>query len=63
MKAFKKRTAEQKLELTTEFMDRHGIPYAVNRNPTPEEIAEIKNSFKSKDELIDKLKSNRKHTV
>ena len=53
----KERTIAEKIEFLTEAMDRYGIPFTINRNPTPEEIAEIKKSFNVKDNRIKEIQN------
>jgi len=39
-----------------EYLERHGIPYTIDRNPSPEKIKRIKESIKRKEELEKLLK-------
>jgi len=56
----KERTIAEKIEFLTEAMDRYGIPFTINRNPTPEEIAEIKKGFKIKDNILEEIQNRMK---
>jgi hypothetical protein len=48
----KERTNDEKLEFLTDFCEKNNIPFTVNRNPSPEEIARIKGEIKRKEEII-----------
>lgn len=43
-----------------EYLDRHGIEYTIDRNPSPEKIERIKKSIKRKEELEKFLKERYK---
>jgi len=53
-KEFKK-TIEDRLIYLTEFCDRMDIPYTINRNPSLEEIENIKSSIIRSEEIINKI--------
>ena len=53
-KEFKK-TIEDRLIYLTEFCDRIDIPYTINRNPSLEEIENIKSSITRNEEIINKI--------
>jgi hypothetical protein len=53
-KEFKK-TIEDRLIYLTEFCDRMDIPYTINRNPSLEEIENIKSSIIRSKEIINKI--------
>jgi len=42
---------EDKLKRITDYLDRMGINYTVDRNPSPEKVEKIKTSIKRKEEL------------
>jgi len=44
-------TIEGKLVFLTDFCERMGINYTVDRNPSPEKVEKIKASIKRKEEL------------
>lgn len=50
-----KKTIEDRLIYLTEFCDRMDIPYTINRNPSLEEIENIKSSIIRSEEIINKI--------
>jgi hypothetical protein len=50
-----KKTNEDRLVYLTEFCERMGIPYTINRNPSLEEIENIKSSIKRNEGIINKI--------
>lgn len=41
-----------------EYMDKLGIKYTVDRNPSPEKIEKIKKSIEKRDEMIKQMKED-----
>lgn len=52
-------TTKEDMDALYAYMDKHGVDYSVNTNPSPELIAEIKAKIVKADELRYKI-SNRK---
>jgi hypothetical protein len=50
-----KKTNEERLVYLIEFCERMGIPYTINRNPSLEEIENIKSSIKRNEGIINKI--------
>ena len=50
-----KKTIEDRLIYLTEFCDRMDIPYTINRNPSLEEIENIKSSITRNEEIMNKI--------
>jgi hypothetical protein len=50
-----KKTIEERLVYLIEFCERMGIPYIINRNPSLEEIENIKSSIKRNEGIINKI--------
>lgn len=46
---------EDKLKRIIDYLDRAGINYTVDRNPSPEKIEKIKASIKKSEELVKNL--------
>ena len=48
-------TIEEKLTFLTDFCDRMGLSYTVNRNPSPEEIKRICGEIKRSNEIVKQI--------
>lgn len=52
-----KKTNEERLVYLTEFCERMGIPYTINRNPSLEEIENIKSSIKRNEQIVKQIQN------
>ena len=57
--------AQEKVTLITEFLEKMGLSYTVNSNPTSQEIQEIEASYKDKEIFTNALTylAQRKHPI
>jgi len=51
-------TTEEKLTFLTNFCDRMGLPYTINRNPSPEEIKRIKGEIKRSNDIVKQIQKD-----
>jgi hypothetical protein len=51
-------TIEEKLTFLTDFCDRMGLPYTINRNPSPEEIKRIHGEIKRSNEIVKRIQKD-----
>jgi hypothetical protein len=47
-----KKTSEADMQRLYDYMDKMGIKYTVNRNPSPEEIARIKAQIEKNEKIL-----------
>lgn len=47
-----KKTTESDMQRLYDYMDKNGIPYSVNRNPSPEEIERIKAQIEKNEKIL-----------
>ena len=47
---------EKLLDDVIEFLDRMGVPYSINRNPSSEEIERVMVNTKRNEEIVKKIK-------
>lgn len=52
------KTSEADMQRLYEYMDKMGITYTVDRNPSPEKIAEIKSKIEKQNALIQKMQND-----
>lgn len=52
-----KKTNEERLVYLIEFCERMGIPYTINRNPSLEEIENIKSSIKRNEQIVKQIQN------
>jgi hypothetical protein len=52
------KTIDEKIAFITEFCDRMGIPYTINRNPSPEEIERIRGEIKRSETIVKQIQDS-----
>ena len=56
-------TIEEKLTFLTNFCDRMGLPYTINRNPSPEEIKRIHGEIKRSNEIVKQIQDEYENRI
>jgi len=51
-------TIDEKLAFLTDFCERMGVPFTINRNPSPEEIKRIKGEIKRSNDIIKQIQKD-----
>lgn len=47
-----KNTSEADMQRLCDYMDKMGVNYSINRNPSPEEIARIKTRIEKNEKIL-----------
>jgi hypothetical protein len=58
MKKETNRSIEEKLAFLTDFFERMGVPFTINRNPSPEEIKRIKGEIKRSNDIVKRIQKD-----
>jgi hypothetical protein len=58
MKKETNRSIEEKLTFLTDFCERMGVPFTINRNPSPEEIKRIKGEIKRSNDIVKRIQKD-----
>lgn len=48
-----KKTSEADMQRLCDLLDKMGVSYTINRNPSPEEIARIKAKIEKNEKILD----------
>lgn len=51
---------DEELIIISDFLERMGVPYTINRNPTPEEIERVMGNIKRSEEIVKQFKKYEK---